>query len=199
MSVATEITRLQNAKAALKSSIESKGVTVPSSTKLDGYPSLVDSIPTGGGGGGTEVELTRPIIYLSSNIIDRDAFSGNPISTNDNTHWVPGVSPIQTAIVTVDPFYDFCLANVSVGQSYHIKFEAVTNINISGTSEFTGAISDSMEMFDEDEVPYLPKRYRIGDLMWAYIDNSPNTLGVIKMTVEIGYFIREYNIYCVNA
>lgn len=48
MSIASEITRLQNAKASLKTSIESKGVTVPSATTLDGYASLVDSIPTGG-------------------------------------------------------------------------------------------------------------------------------------------------------
>lgn len=49
MSVASEITRLQNAKASLKTSIEGKGVTVPSSTKLDGYADLVDSIEQGGG------------------------------------------------------------------------------------------------------------------------------------------------------
>lgn len=45
MSIATEITRLNNAKASIKSAIENKGVTVPSSTKLDGYASLVSSIP----------------------------------------------------------------------------------------------------------------------------------------------------------
>ena len=44
MSIASEITRLQNAKASLKTSIENKGVTVPSATTLDGYASLVDSI-----------------------------------------------------------------------------------------------------------------------------------------------------------
>lgn len=49
MSVATEITRLQNAKASIKSSLEAKGVTVPSSTTLDGYSTLIDSIPSGGG------------------------------------------------------------------------------------------------------------------------------------------------------
>jgi len=49
MSIATEITRLQGAKASLKTSIEAKGVTVPSATKLDGYASLVDAIQTGGG------------------------------------------------------------------------------------------------------------------------------------------------------
>lgn len=55
MSVASEITRLQNAKASLKTAIEGKGVTVSSSTKLDGYADLVDSIQQGGGGGDDEV------------------------------------------------------------------------------------------------------------------------------------------------
>lgn len=48
MSVTSEITRLQNAKASLKTAIEGKGVTVPSNTKLDGYADLVDSISGGG-------------------------------------------------------------------------------------------------------------------------------------------------------
>lgn len=49
MSIASEITRLQTAKTELKTAIESKGVTVPSDTKLDGYADLVDSIEQGGG------------------------------------------------------------------------------------------------------------------------------------------------------
>lgn len=49
MSIASEITRIQGAKANLKTAIEGKGVTVPSSTKLDGYADLVDDIQTGGG------------------------------------------------------------------------------------------------------------------------------------------------------
>lgn len=48
MSVASEINRLQTAKADLKAAIEGKGVTVPNSTKLDGYAALVDSISGGG-------------------------------------------------------------------------------------------------------------------------------------------------------
>lgn len=50
MSVASEITRLQRAKADIKTAIEGKGVTVSSSVKLDGYADLIDSIQTGGGG-----------------------------------------------------------------------------------------------------------------------------------------------------
>lgn len=44
MSVQDEITRLENAKTALKTSIESKGVSVPSDATLSEYASLVDDI-----------------------------------------------------------------------------------------------------------------------------------------------------------
>ena len=54
MSLTSEITRLQNAKSALKTSIEAKGVTVSDSTLISGYAALVDEIQTGGGGGGNE-------------------------------------------------------------------------------------------------------------------------------------------------
>lgn len=49
MSIASEITRLQGAKADLKTSIEAKGVTVPSATLISGYAALVDQISGGGG------------------------------------------------------------------------------------------------------------------------------------------------------
>lgn len=44
MSIGTEITRLQNAKAAIKTAIEGKGVTVAAGTLLDGMAALIDSI-----------------------------------------------------------------------------------------------------------------------------------------------------------
>lgn len=50
MSISTEITRLENAKAAIKAAIEGKGVTVPDATLLDGMAALIESIQAGGGG-----------------------------------------------------------------------------------------------------------------------------------------------------
>lgn len=47
MSVATELQRIIDAKADLKTAIEAKGVTVSSSALIDAYPALVDSIQTG--------------------------------------------------------------------------------------------------------------------------------------------------------
>ena len=52
MSIQTELTRITNAKAAIKTAIEGKGVTVPDATLLDGMASLIESIEAGGGSGG---------------------------------------------------------------------------------------------------------------------------------------------------
>ena len=48
MSIQTELTRLTNAKAAIQTAIEGKGVTVPSGTLLDGMANLIESIEAGG-------------------------------------------------------------------------------------------------------------------------------------------------------
>ena len=48
MSIQTELTRITNAKAAIKAAIEGKGVTVPDATLLDGMAALIESIEAGG-------------------------------------------------------------------------------------------------------------------------------------------------------
>lgn len=50
MSVQSEVSRLNAAKSDLASAITAKGVTVPGTTKLDGYAALVEQIEAGGGG-----------------------------------------------------------------------------------------------------------------------------------------------------
>ncbi len=57
MSISSEIERIQTAKSAIITSIENKGVTVPTGAMIDELPELIDSIPSGGGGGmyGTEI------------------------------------------------------------------------------------------------------------------------------------------------
>lgn len=49
MSIQTELTRIINAKAAIKTAIEGKGVTVPDGTLLDGMAELIEAIEAGGG------------------------------------------------------------------------------------------------------------------------------------------------------
>ena len=58
MSIASDVTRIESAKAAIKAAIEDKGVTVPDGTLLDGMAALIESIEAGGGGGGNIVAGT---------------------------------------------------------------------------------------------------------------------------------------------
>ena len=50
MSIQTELSRIINAKAAIKAAIDGKGVAVPDATLLDGMAALIESIEAGGGG-----------------------------------------------------------------------------------------------------------------------------------------------------
>ena len=60
MSIQTELTRITNAKTAIKTAIASKGVTVPDGTLLDGMAALIESIEAGGSGG---------IVYTSGTLV----------------------------------------------------------------------------------------------------------------------------------
>lgn len=58
MGIQTELTRIINAKAAIKTAVEGKGVTVPDGTLLDGMASLIESIEAGGGANVTTGTIT---------------------------------------------------------------------------------------------------------------------------------------------
>ena len=94
MSIQTELTRITNAKAAIKTAIEGKGVTVPDTTLLDGMAALIESIEAGGG----DVVLGEITFTSNENVTLADAFpvrSQAPkaffwfekgVSVNDTTH-----------------------------------------------------------------------------------------------------------------
>lgn len=62
MSIASEISRLQGAKADIKAAIEAKGVSVPSSAKLDAYDGYIGQIVTGGGATLTPTAGDYPVV-----------------------------------------------------------------------------------------------------------------------------------------
>ena len=68
MSIQTELTRIINAKSAIKTAIEGKGVTVPDGTLLDGMASLIESIEAGGGGAGNIAYGTITPVDASSHL-----------------------------------------------------------------------------------------------------------------------------------
>ena len=65
MSIQTELTRIINAKAAIKAAVEGKGVTVPEGTLLNGIAALIESIEAGGG-----INATAGTLNVSSDTND---------------------------------------------------------------------------------------------------------------------------------
>ena len=101
MSIASEISRLQSAKAAIRTAIEGKGVEVSSSATLDEYADYIDDIQQSGGGGVGEFTKYKKITGLpnaSSYILVSHDFgvkpklvilSGNPEpEAGDTTNYV---------------------------------------------------------------------------------------------------------------
>ena len=84
MSVQSEITRLTNAKTAIATAIEGKGVTVPDGTLLDGMAPLIESIEAGGGGFQVALGTFTPAETKSLNSIP-------PVPIEHNAGFTPDV------------------------------------------------------------------------------------------------------------
>ena len=89
MSIQTELTRLTNAKAAIQTAIEGKGVTVPSDTLLDGMAALIESIEAGGGSGNFATGTFTTTDDITSNVVINHNLGVKPkfiiILCTDNT------------------------------------------------------------------------------------------------------------------
>lgn len=83
MSIANELTRIQNAKSAIANSIKNKGVTVPATTKLDGMAALIGQIQQGG----TSVETYTGTITSLGDSVDIYYTDGNTLAGNSGGVW----------------------------------------------------------------------------------------------------------------
>lgn len=135
MSIATEISRLQTAKADIKTAIEAKGVTVPSSAKIDVFDDYIAQIPTGGSYQSKIVSPTESSQTVSPDS-GYDALSSVTVNAISSTYVGSGIarksSPDLTAsgaTVTVPAGYYSSQATKSVSNG-----SATAPASISGSS-----------------------------------------------------------------
>ncbi len=131
MSIATEITRLNNAKASIKSAIEAKGVTVPQDAKIDSYSVYIEQIPQGGD---TEYE---PICFTS--LEDGNTFQLNKeiaISVDDKQTWQTLAANTNSPVInTGEKIYFKATENAAPfagTTSNYYKFTTTKTCNVSG-------------------------------------------------------------------
>lgn len=99
MSIASEITRLQTAKANIKTSIENKGVTIPSNATLDSYDGYIDSIQTGGGS--LDNYTYSQMNDIAKRYISEVTYTGNATGTITLSSTITSVTSSDTTKATV--------------------------------------------------------------------------------------------------
>ena len=132
MSIATEITRIQQAKADIKTAIEAKGVTVPSSATIDTYDDYVSQISGGGGGG----DIPMPSNLSSATFNDYGRITSAAIKS--------GVTSIgQEAFAGCTSLTSVTLSNTVTSFSYQsfyasgiVTFSILDSVTDIGTNAF---------------------------------------------------------------
>lgn len=172
MSISSEITRLQNAKADLKTAIEGKGVTVSSSAKLEDYADLVDSISTGITPSGTlsvtangtydvtnyaSADVNVQSGYTITQIIERSGITGDVVYNGNKTTLPYGaladtnITSFSSSVIT--DAWGYCFYNCESLRSVSLpNFSA--NSTVSATSMFYNCTA-------LEEI-YIPKFKRSG-------------------------------------
>ena len=113
-----EVRRLENAKQAIKTSIENKGVTVSSSTRIDGYSALIDQIDT------------RPTLVGTAS--EGDVLSGKTFYSN-SYDIKEGVMPNRGAVSQSVGYGE----SYTIPAGYHNGSGTVTNSIGAGTIDVT--------------------------------------------------------------
>ena len=140
MSIQTELTRITNAKAAIKTAIEGKGVTVPGGTLLDGMASLIESIEAGGGGGvvtGSFTQAETFNIYSKVFSIDTGATDVQQgiVYLRDAIH--TGTNGYRIICVVITPGYSYCQkANTTMGGTFVLKNGVISMTGTPYAAEF---------------------------------------------------------------
>ena len=176
MSIQTELTRLTNAKAAIKAAIEGKGVTVPEATLLDGMAALIESIQAGGSGGLGEVT------YGTITPADMQA------DTLEIEHGL-GVKPMFVLICAKDSQNKVYSASSPTGQSF---IYAIKNMNSSYSDYLSRHQYDSSVKYSSGGV-----YESIGTGLNYYIAISDTSIIWAKRNTKYGFCYHQASFFWV--
>lgn len=172
MSIQTELSRIINAKSAIKTAIEGKGVTVPEATLLDGMAPLIESIEAGGGNG----ELTidgRPVAWGILTPAE-DITSEITLLSSDDSPWLPiYTSPLNSTTSRVASGFITLLSGGLDRPTY-----ATLAIGSSGPvwwTKSTSSIGGSVFYFNSSGTAYAKKDAAFMELHYGALKLRPST------------------------
>ena len=159
MSIQTELTRLTNAKAAIQTAIEGKGVTVPSGTLLDGMAALIESIEAGGGSGNFATGTFTTTDDITSNVVINHNLGVKPkfiiiLCTDDTTYSV--YKPKQLSF-----YYLYQYDSKKYGHKYQAPNSSTVGYNYGGVDISDSGTVDAWHKVNVDETTFTLKQANI--------------------------------------
>lgn len=134
MSIASEISRLQTAKTDIKTAIEAKGVSVPSSAKIDVFDDYIAQIPTEGSYQSKTISPTESSQTVSPDS-GYDALSSVTVNAISSTYVGSGIARKSSSDLTASG------ATVTVPAGYYSS-QATKSVS-SGSATAPASISGS--------------------------------------------------------
>ena len=134
MSIASEISRLQTAKTDIKTAIEAKGVTVPSSAKIDIFDDYIAQIPTGGSYQSKTISPTESSQTVSPDS-GYDALSKVTVNAISSTYVGSGIARKSSSDLTANG----ATVNVPAGYYSSTASKAVSSGSATAPSSISGS------------------------------------------------------------
>lgn len=166
MSNSTQITRLQNAKAAIKSAIEGKGVSVPETAKIDEYAARINDISTSPATSGDY--RVRFIDYEGTVLLDTWVDAGASVT--------PPVPPAHEGLTFEGwnhdaSYYTNVQRDLEIGahyyttdgyHQYHIDLTPVTGLTVTVYAEYNASLTGTIDWGDgEINAPEYSKSHTL--------------------------------------
>ena len=178
MSIQTELTRLTNAKAAIQTAIEGKGVTVPSGTLLDGMAALIDAIEAGGSSDYTPFELVTMGTITPTEDTQNLAI---PIPDNVGTNtlraiWLISNNSIMDYAGSIEKRYQ-----ISWYMSILGKYNYTRITILKGAAQLYSPVDNDMSNWiDGNNIKSFSSHYFVAGVEYQYIAiwGSKNILGI---------------------
>lgn len=198
MSVADQITRIKNAKAAIKQSIQNKGVTVSDTAKLDEYPALIDSITVGGGDDEkiyqnpdffefrTQENTSYRGLFAYENALDVDLSMFDSRNVTDMSYMFSSYGSVNSRITnfknldfskvkTIYSMFYYCYAGGTIDLS-GISFPELTT---AGRLFYNLYYATSIDMSNVD----MPKVTEVSDMFNLGSNNNVTTLNLTGINI----------------
>lgn len=162
MSIQTELTRITNAKAAIKAAIEGKGVTVPDGTMLDGMAALIESIEAGGGG----------IVYTSGTLVFSSSIKCGGYELTHGLGQIPQIFIITSKFQGNSDYSLYCYTEISEGlRNFGFGADkfcyAFANKGFNYSSR-CGVSGNEVNTMDENKITFRDANYSHFDNNQAY-------------------------------